>query len=220
MSVHLTRAEGSLQLRAMETDLTRRKPLRRWLKRAIDLPGTLSHLRVWAAWLSKAWAWLLVVMPGPVILLRGWLVDRILDVVVIGLSFVVSAAGVLLLRSQAKRPNPEVERLKALTPRIREARDTFHEMGPSGGQRFISLTIELAAHLEALRVHCPASWERATVSRNGFVSWIGCYRWPNSDDLKKLAICASQSAPRLICGVPSGFREGLWRTGVATRWRD
>lgn len=140
----------------METDLTRRKPIRRWLKRAIDLPGTLSHLRVWAACLSKAWAWLLVVMPGPVILLRSWLVDRILDVVVIGLSFVVSAAGVLLLRSQAKRPNPEVERLKALTPRIREARDTFHEMGPSGGQRFISLTIELAAHLEALGVHCPA----------------------------------------------------------------
>ena len=128
--------------------------IRRCLERALALPRTMEDLKVWAGWLSKAWAWLLVMMPAS-FWVRGWLVDRILEVAVVGASVVVSAYGVRMLRAQARRPDPEVERLKALVPRIREARDTYYRNGPGEGLRFISLTVELAVHLEALGVLCP-----------------------------------------------------------------
>ena len=74
-------------------------------------------------------------------------------------SFVISVCGVRMLRAQARRSDPEVERLEALTPRIREARDTSHNLGSGSGFRFISLIVELAVHLEALGIPCPVEPE-------------------------------------------------------------
>lgn len=145
--------------------MQRRGRIRRWLKPVLALPGTVESLKVWVGWLAKAWAWLLVVAPVPTYWVRGWLVDRIFEVAVVGASFVVSAYGVRMLRAQARRPDPEVERLKALVPRIREARDTYYRTGPGEGLRFISLTVELSVHLEALGVLCPE--EPETVNETG-----------------------------------------------------
>lgn len=139
----------------MANTLQRWKGIGRWLERVTAVPGTLGDLKVWARWLSKAWAWLLVALPGPAFWLRGWLADRILEVLVVGASFVVSAYGISLLRAQARRVEPEVKRLQALTRRIREARDTFDSRESGSGLRFISLVVELSVHLEALGIPCP-----------------------------------------------------------------
>ena len=139
----------------MGTEVQRRWRIRRWLERSLALPETVENVKVWGGWLSRGWAWLLVVTPAPAFWVRGWLVDRIQEVLVVGASFVVSAYGVRVLRAQTQQLDPEVERLRALVPRIREARDTYYRTGPGEGLRFISLTVELAVHLEALGVLCP-----------------------------------------------------------------
>lgn len=147
----------------------RSERFRFWLERVTALPTTLGDLNVWGGWLRKVWAWLLVAMPGPAFWLRSWLADRILEVLIVLGSVVVSAYGVRILRAQARDSVPRVQRFQALTPRIREARDAFHRRGAGFGLRFISLVVELAVHLEALDIPCPS--EPETV--NDLEPWLG-----------------------------------------------
>ena len=150
--------------------MQRRGRIRRWLKPVLALPGTVEGLKVWGGWLAKAWAWLLVVAPVPTYWIRGWLVDRIFEVAVVGASLVVSAYGVRMLRAQARRPDPEVERLKALVPRIREARDTYYRTGPGEDLRFISLTVETGRALGS--AGCPLPRRARDGERNWSVAAV------------------------------------------------